>query len=912
MNTHSSGYYSIDKDYNILSYNDTAKQLYPNLQPGVKCYKALMGLDSPCPPCPVALGIQGPKTYLDPIRHIYETVDAVETVQPDGSRGHALVFSTVAEGESLSKSIPTGENSLRLLGAINLLASDYMSVYGVNRETGKISVYRSRFTDAFADIKDNADYKLSFNFLIQKYIHPDERSYVSRHLNYETLLERLSQEASFKFHFRVVTDTVHYYYLLIARNGNADDYRDFVIAVACEDNDVTARKIYENQLHSLLASITHAAGYFHLDLTDDKILKIGGTSALAYKIDADASIDHFIAETAVFIPVLKDRNDFINAFCRSSLMKSYEDGQVEVTRVSRCLYDDNITRLSKYVTRLLLNPSNNHLEAILYGEDVTRTQEAYETQVSIVQTLSSNYLNVYLINPREKTLSVIKQEDRDVPAPDKKHNNTYPYDLFLSDYIRQRVYPDDRTMLEESLELDNVMSVLSGQSEYKGNYRINDRDGIHYYQFRFIKNEDSGIIVLGFLNVDDVVESEIRHQKLLKEALDTAERANAEKSNFLSRMSHDMRTPLNGIIGLLEIDKKHENDIGFLKSNREKAFISASHLLSLINDVLDMSKIEEGGLVLNHEPFDLIRYEKETQMLIDMQAQKNGIDFTVHIAPEIYEHPFVYGSPLHLRRAMMNIYSNCIKYNRENGAIHTEIHALPSHDHKLVCRWTISDTGIGINKEYLEKIFEPFTQENMDARSVYHGTGLGMSIAKALFEQMGGTIEISSTPGIGSTFVITLPFEEAEETDISSEPESERNSIQGIKILLAEDNEINREVAQVLLEEEGAVVTAVSNGREAVKLFSRHPEGTFDVILMDIMMPLMDGYEATRQIRKLDRMDASSIPIIALTANAFAEDVRHALDCGMNAHLAKPLDVKKMIHTIACYCSRVCISHCKK
>lgn len=554
-------------------------------------------------------------------------------------------------------------------------------------------------------------------------------------------------------------------------------------------------------------------------------------------------------------------------------MKSYEDGQVEVIRVSRCLY----------------------------GEDVTRTQEAYETQVSIVQTLSSNYLNVYLINPREKTLSVIKQEDHDVPDQDKKHNDTYPYNLFLSDYIRQRVHPDDRTMLEESLELGNVMGVLSGQSEYKGNYRINDRDGIHYYQFRFIKNEDSGIIVLGFLNVDDVVESEIRHQKLLKEALDTAERANAEKSNFLSRMSHDMRTPLNGIIGLLEIDKKHEHDIEFLKKNREKAFISASHLLSLINDVLDMSKIEEGGLVLNHEPFDLIRYEKETQMLIDMQAQKNGIDFTVHIAPEIYEHPFVYGSPLHLRRAMMNIYGNCIKYNRENGAIHTKIDTLPSHDHKLVFRWTISDTGIGISREYLEKIFEPFTQENVDARSVYHGTGLGMSIAKALFEQMGGTIEITSTPGIGSTFVITLPFEEAEERDISSETESERNSIQGIKILLAEDNEINRDVAQVLLEEEGAVVTAVSNGREAVKLFSRHPEGTFDVILMDIMMPLMDGYEATRQIRKLDRTDASSIPIIALTANAFAEDVRHALDCGMNAHLAKPLDVEKMIHTIALY-----------
>ena len=262
---------------------------------------------------------------------------------------------------------------------------------------------------------------------------------------------------------------------------------------------------------------------------------------------------------------------------------------------------------------------------------------------------------------------------------------------------------------------------------------------------------------------------------------------------------------------------------------------------------------------------------------------------------------YVYASPLHLRQILLNIYGNCIKYNHPGGTISTKMEQMDVHDKICTYRWTIKDTGIGISKDYIDHIFEPFSQEKTDARSVYHGTGLGMSIAKALFEQMGGTIEVSSTPGIGSTFVITLPFEKAEETDISSEPESERNSIQGIKILLAEDNEINREVAQVLLEEEGAVVTAVSNGREAVKLFSRHPEGTFDVILMDIMMPLMDGYEATRQIRKLDRTDASSIPIIALTANAFAEDVRHALDCGMNAHLAKPLDVEKMIHTIALY-----------
>nr|WP_288731962.1 ATP-binding protein [uncultured Anaerobutyricum sp.] len=899
MNTHSSGYYSIDEEYTIIGFNDTAKEIYPNLQKGIKCYKALMGLDSPCPPCPVMNKIYGPRTYLDPIRKIYETVDAVELKLSDEKVGHAMVFSTVAEGERLASAIPTGEKALRLVGAINLLASDYVAVYGVSRQTGAVSVYRSQYqlewdekSIDYRETNDRMQYDILREAFIKKYVHPDEQAYMFEQTELSVVQERLSQTSGFKLHCRIKTTQTHYYYLMIARDGEAESYENFVIALVCEDDDVSARKIYEKQLNLLIASIADAAGYFHMDVTADKILNVGGTSQIAYMIDQQCSIDEFVASTAKYIPSLKDRQDFIAAYCRESMLRSYQSGQVEIVRVSRCYYDDDVARISRYAARLFVNPSNDHLEAVLYGKDITAVQEAYETQVSIVKTLSSNYLNVYLIHSREKTLSIIKQEDYTVSESDRKNENVYSYEAFFDKYINECVYPEDRLMMQESLQFDNAMEALSGEKEYKGNYRTVKEGKIQYYQFRFIRDEESGIIVLGFLNVDDVVAKEIHQKRLLQEALSTAKRANAAKSNFLSRMSHDMRTPLNGIIGLLEIDKKHEEDTAFLKKNREKANIAANHLLSLINDVLDMSKIEEGELVLSHEPFNVIEQGREVMTIISMQAHEQGLTTVMEVEPEVYENPYIYGSPLHLSRAMMNIYSNCIKYNKENGEIRTHVRLLHSDEKILTYQWTISDTGIGISEDYLNRIFEPFTQEGTDARSVYQGTGLGMSIAKALFEQMGGNLEVFSKLGEGSTFVITLPFERAQELKTTVIEKTERESIQDIKILLAEDNELNQEVARILLEEEGAKVFCVNNGQKAVEAFSTHPAGSYDLILMDIMMPVMGGYEATRQIRRLDRTDAQSIPIIALTANAFAEDIQHAMDAGMNAHAAKPLNIK--------------------
>ena len=392
---------------------------------------------------------------------------------------------------------------------------------------------------------------------------------------------------------------------------------------------------------------------------------------------------------------------------------------------------------------------------------------------------------------------------------------------------------------------------------------------------------------------------EEKNRELAESAL-RAEKAAAAKSSFLSRMSHDIRTPLNGIIGLLKIDMAHFEDAGLVYENHKKMMTSADHLLSLINDVLQTSKLEDGTIRLTREAVNLARLTQEIVAIVGERASEAGIE--LEIAPRsALPYPDVYGSPLHLRQIFLNIYSNCIKYNKPGGKIYSSVQCLGAENGTVRYRWTISDTGIGMSEDYLRHIFEPFTQEHSDARSVYQGTGLGMPIVKGLLEQMDGSISVTSKEGEGSTFVITIPFEiaeapKAEKPGASAGPAP---SIRGLRLLLAEDNELNAEIAQMLLADAGAEVTAVNDGKAAVELFEGSPAGTFDAILMDIMMPVMDGLAATRAIRAMQRPDAKTIPILAMTANAFREDAEKCLAAGMNAHLAKPLEMDKVIAAIA-------------
>lgn len=387
-----------------------------------------------------------------------------------------------------------------------------------------------------------------------------------------------------------------------------------------------------------------------------------------------------------------------------------------------------------------------------------------------------------------------------------------------------------------------------------------------------------------------------------REAQRKAQSANAAKTAFLSRMSHDIRTPLNGIIGLIEVNNLHPNDVELMKNNRSKAKVAADHLLTLINDILEMSKIEDREIVLENKPFNLIELFRDVLVLVTIRASENGVEIESDGGRNL-EYPNVYGSPMHVRRVFLNLVDNCVKYNKQGGSVSCVSTTLGVQDDTVMYRFIISDTGIGMAPEFLDHIFEPFAQENDDARSSYQGTGMGMPIVKALVERMNGTIEVKSAPGKGSTFTVTIPFA------IDRNPDLHRVelaapadcAIEGMKILLVEDNDLNTEVAKALLESEGVQVICAGNGKEALDMFCAKPAGSFDAILMDIMMPVMDGYEAARAIRLSNKRDASTVPIVAMTANAFAEDVEAAKNAGMNGHTAKPIDLAVLKQTLAKY-----------
>ena len=393
-------------------------------------------------------------------------------------------------------------------------------------------------------------------------------------------------------------------------------------------------------------------------------------------------------------------------------------------------------------------------------------------------------------------------------------------------------------------------------------------------------------------------EKDEKYKTELLIAAKKAEAANEAKTEFLQRMSHDIRTPINGICGMVNMADHYADDMEKQTEYRTKVKEASNLLLELVNEILDMSKLESGEIVLEEIPFNLSSIYREVFVVIEQVAAEQNLQI-VWEKKEI-THRDLIGSPRYVKRVMMNILSNAMKYNRENGHIYISCIEIPSGQPEtttmeFVCR----DTGIGMAEEFQKHIFEPFAQEHAGSRTRFSGTGLGMPISKKLIEKMGGTITFESAEGIGTTFVIRVPFKIDLDVDIREEQaDVSEKSIKGLHILLAEDNELNMEIAEFVLQNEGAEVSKAWNGEETVELFRKSESGEFDAILMDIMMPVMNGYEATKMIRSLDREDAKVIPIIAMTANAFTEDRLRAKEAGMNEHIAKPFDVKLLVKII--------------
>ena len=392
---------------------------------------------------------------------------------------------------------------------------------------------------------------------------------------------------------------------------------------------------------------------------------------------------------------------------------------------------------------------------------------------------------------------------------------------------------------------------------------------------------------------------EQEYQKTLKAAALKAESANLAKTEFLQRMSHDIRTPINGIRGMVEIGDRCPEDMARQADCRKKIWEASTLLLELVNEVLDMGKLESGEVVLESVPFDLPELMHEVTDVLEKQAAERGI--VLHREYGRLPHPRLVGSPLHVKRLLMNVLSNAIKYNRDNGHVMLDCFEVSSTGDKVQICFVCADTGIGMSEEFQQRMFEPFTQENAGARSVYGGTGLGMSITKSLVDKIGGTIGVESKQGVGTTYTITLPFGIDNTEAAEPEQQTDLTVLRGRRVLLAEDNALNMEIVEFLLNDVGIKVTKAADGQQAVEAFAASPVGSLDVILMDVMMPVRDGHEATRAIRAMDRPDAKSIPIFAMTANAFAEDRLKALQAGMNEHLPKPIDPDTLYRLLAKY-----------
>ena len=393
-------------------------------------------------------------------------------------------------------------------------------------------------------------------------------------------------------------------------------------------------------------------------------------------------------------------------------------------------------------------------------------------------------------------------------------------------------------------------------------------------------------------------EKDEKYKSELLIAAKKAEAANEAKTEFLQRMSHDIRTPINGICGLVNMADHYADDTEKQTEYRTKVKEASNLLLELVNEILDMSKLESGEVVLEEIPFNLSSISREVFIVIEQMAAEQNI--RIMWEKKEITHRDLIGSPGYVKRVMMNILSNAVKYNRENGQIYISCMEIPSEQPEMttmefVCR----DTEIGMTEEFQKCVFEPFAQEHTGSRAKFTGTGLGLSISRKLVEKMGGTITFESEKGVGTTFVIRVQFKIDLDADKREEQKDvSEKSIKGLHILLAEDNELNMEIAEFVLQNEGADVTKAWDGQEAVELFRNSEPGEFDVILMDIMMPVMNGYETTKMIRSLDREDAKAIPIIAMTANAFTEDRIRAKEAGMDEHVAKPVDVELLIKVI--------------
>ena len=650
-----------------------------------------------------------------------------------------------------------------------------------------------------------------------------------------------------------------------------------------------------NNLHPLMMFCNLSTNFYQIISYSNTVLN----DSLEYS----GKFDDFVQSTKNSIKNKDYANLFSAKFNRQKLLERGDEGinSPIMLQFPYCFSDKSEQWIELQI--IFIVSDSKSVQAVILGKNIDeekRSEVESKRNHDFFGMLASEYTNIYHVNLDTLDFATFNSSARIDSKIGDTIRSKIPFTKAAEIYAEKCTFEADRAEFLQQVSPDFAIKQLSTNDRFIYRYRNESNE---YCEMKCVKVGDwskERTAVFGFAVKDAEIRHEMKTQKELKEAKERAERASAAKSEFLARMSHDIRTPINGVIGMAELASKNLMHPYKIEQCLGKITQAAYHLHSLVNDILDMSHIESNKLEIAHKPMNILSLADGCLSIIEGQLVNRNLKIITEF--DDFKHPFLLGDELHLRQALVNILSNAVKFTPDGGKITFRIKELATGYKTVTYRIEVEDTGIGMKAEFLEHIWETFSQEDGGARSEYKGTGLGTAIAKSLVELMGGTISVKSKLNEGSTFTIDVPFaiddrtETVRATDFN-EGES-KETLYGSKILLVEDNETNCQSEKKLLEAEGASVTTAENGKIALKLFSESKPNTYDAILMDIMMPVMNGIDATKAIRALDRSDAQITPIIALTANAFEEDVRASLEAGMNEHLTKPLEISYVIKTL--------------
>lgn len=561
---------------------------------------------------------------------------------------------------------------------------------------------------------------------------------------------------------------------------------------------------------------------------------------------------------------------------------------------------------------LFKDEDTGDIHALAIDKNITKDkirEEDYTRQAEMIQGLSEDFKSVFFVDLDKETVYPYRvSTEFNHGNIDIDHNDNFA--SVVQKYMVENVYIQDKPLIQQVCQNDYIRSLIETQNSFYVNFRMVHENYLEFWQMKVVKVGDTiwpSQVVIGFKSVDEEVKREMEQKKKLEDALVLAETANSAKSKFLSNMSHDIRTPMNAIIGFANLAVKHIDDMELVKDHLLKILDSSGHLLNLINNVLDMSRIESGKTQIEISQNSIVAIIENAFNIIQNQTIEKNQTFNMDISK--IQNSMVYCDKLKIHQILLNLLSNAVKYTQQGGTINFYVEEEKGHSsaYKRYI-FVIEDTGIGISASFLNHIFEPFERQKNSTISGIQGTGLGLSIVKSLVEMMGGTISVESKEGVGSKFKVDIEFQLCESyesiikensfVDVDTSENSHGILLKNMRILLVEDNELNREIATEILNDAGLLVETASNGKEAVQIMYNAKPNYYKVILMDIQMPVMNGLEAARAIRMIPDDRINGIPIIAMTANAFEEDKKKSFEVGMNAHIAKPIDVNVVLETI--------------